>query len=100
MGLKSLLGIPSVNKTPCPTKSSYPYQTVVASYEDKNAEDSNCLPVEINKPYLRELLRYMSDDDCSELLRAIVDAISKDENDYKISKSIQTSIIEFIISKG
>jgi hypothetical protein len=42
----------------------------------------------------------MSDDDCSELLRAIVDAISKEDNNYKISKSIETSIIEFIISKG
>lgn len=58
------------------------------------------MPVEINKPYMRDLLRYMSDDDCSELLRAIVDAISKEGNDYRISKSIETSIIQFLISKG
>jgi hypothetical protein len=100
MSLKSLLGM---GNTPAsPVKSSYPYQ-YKNSQDCVGTEDNSsqsCLPVEINKPYVRDLLHYMSDDDCSELLRAIVDAISKEDNNYKISKSIETSIIEFIISKG
>lgn len=107
MNLKSLLGIgntSSANKAAYPTKASYNYQHsfVGASpvCDEGEPVPANCLPVEINKPYIRDLLRYMSDDDCSELLRAIVDSISKEGNDYKISKSIETSIIEFIISKG
>ena len=60
---------------------------------------SQYFPEEVAKPFVRELLRRMSEDDCKKLIQLTVEALSHDTNTIKMSESIETAIISFQVDK-
>lgn len=97
----SISPIPPRPTMPQPLTANKYMKTSYTGMDAGQAETdmSQYFPEEVAKPFVRELLRRMSEDDCKKLIQLTVEALSHDTNTIKMSESIETAIISFQVDK-
>ena len=96
----SVSPIPPRPTMPPPNANKYMKTSYTSmDFGQEETDMSQYFPEEVAKPFVRELLRRMSEDDCKKLIQLTVEALSHDTNTIKMSESIETAIISFQVDK-
>ncbi len=66
---------------------------------ERQEDVSEYMPKEVFKPFLRDIIRYMNEDDAKAIIKKLMDELGKENPGIKLSENIETSILSFGVEK-
>lgn len=93
---KKMYPTPSFSPSISPSASPSPVVTPVKS---EDASVSEYLPPDVFKPFLRKLISKLNEDDAKQIIQLLVTALSKENPEVQLGKTIETIILTFGIDK-